>query len=170
MKLSVPPEWGAAAPAAPDAVRRALWFPDDRAAFAQEPIFVPRRGGLSEDDGWVLTLVYSASCHRTSLVRAAVRGVATANCAGVSMTMLHACIPAVDSTAAARRGLSGSARCRQVILDAQSMQQVAAVRLQHHLPYGVPPCSNSCVLSLKASANAIPVSRNTFAVLCRLAR
>lgn len=81
MKLSVPPEWGAAAPAAPDAVSRALWFPDDRAAFAQEPIFVPRRGGRAEDDGWVLTLVYSASCHRTSLVRAAMQGLANAFCA-----------------------------------------------------------------------------------------
>lgn len=33
------------------------------------------------------------------------------------------------------------------------MQQVAAVRLQHHLPYGAPPCSGSSDLSPKASAS-----------------
>ncbi|KAK9824995.1 hypothetical protein WJX81_007215 [Elliptochloris bilobata] len=91
MKVSVSPDWGVSAPAAPDGPRRAFWFPADRAAFAQEPVFVPRREAAREDDGWVLTLVYSATEHRTSLV----------------------------------------------ILDAQSMKQVAAVHLPLHLPYGI---------------------------------
>ena len=70
MKVSVAPEWGASAPAAAEGVRQTFWFPEDRAAFAQEPVFVARRGAAAEDDGWVLTLVYSATEHRTSLVRA----------------------------------------------------------------------------------------------------
>ncbi len=32
-----------------------------------EPLFVPRPGGEAEDDGWVLTLVYSAEHHQSSL-------------------------------------------------------------------------------------------------------
>ena len=70
MKISVSPEWGVSAPAQPGAVHRTLWFPADRSAFAQEPVFVPRRGAAEEDDGWVLTLVFSAAEDRTSLVSA----------------------------------------------------------------------------------------------------
>ena len=35
---------------------------------AGEPIFVPRRPDAAEDDGWLLSLVYSASEHRSRLV------------------------------------------------------------------------------------------------------
>lgn len=31
--------------------------------YPSEPVFVPRRGGSAEDDGWVLTLVYDAPSH-----------------------------------------------------------------------------------------------------------
>lgn len=68
MKVSVSPEWGVSAAAQPGAVRRTFWFPADRSAFAQEPIFVARGGAAGEDDGWVLTLLYSAAEDRTSLV------------------------------------------------------------------------------------------------------
>ena len=70
MKVSVSPEWGVSSTAQPGAVRRAFWFPADRSAFAQEPVFVPRGGAAAEDDGWVLTLLYSAAEDRTSLVGA----------------------------------------------------------------------------------------------------
>jgi all-trans-8'-apo-beta-carotenal 15,15'-oxygenase len=33
-----------------------------------EPIFVPRSADAAEDDGWLLSLVYSASQHRSRLV------------------------------------------------------------------------------------------------------
>ncbi len=35
--------------------------------FSGEPVFVPRLGGTSEDDGWVLSLIYDASSHRSDL-------------------------------------------------------------------------------------------------------
>ena len=70
MKVSVSPEWGVSSTAQPSAVRRTFWFPPDRSAFAQEPIFVPRGGAAAEDDGWVLTLVYSAAEDSTCLVSA----------------------------------------------------------------------------------------------------
>jgi all-trans-8'-apo-beta-carotenal 15,15'-oxygenase len=36
--------------------------------FISEPIFVPRPDATQEDDGWVLTLVYDASYHRSDVV------------------------------------------------------------------------------------------------------
>ena len=36
--------------------------------YVSEPIFVPRPNGSGEDDGWVLTLVYDASKHRSDVV------------------------------------------------------------------------------------------------------
>ncbi|HBB36117.1 MAG TPA: Apocarotenoid-15,15'-oxygenase [Cyanobacteria bacterium UBA8803] len=38
------------------------------AGFVSEPIFVPRSNGLREDDGWVLTVVYDSSKHRSDVV------------------------------------------------------------------------------------------------------
>ncbi len=35
--------------------------------FTGEPAFVPRPGGVAEDDGWVLALVYDAQYHRSTL-------------------------------------------------------------------------------------------------------
>ena len=35
---------------------------------AGEPIFVPRSADSGEDDGWLLSLVYSAAEHRSRLV------------------------------------------------------------------------------------------------------
>jgi len=35
--------------------------------FGGEPIFVPRPGGVDEDDGWVLVLAYNAAEHRSDL-------------------------------------------------------------------------------------------------------
>ncbi len=36
--------------------------------YVSEPIFVPRPDGSGEDDGWVMTLVYDASKHRSDVV------------------------------------------------------------------------------------------------------
>lgn len=36
--------------------------------FAGEPIFVPKHNGKSEDDGWVLDLIYNSEYHRSDLV------------------------------------------------------------------------------------------------------
>ncbi|MEC4984294.1 MAG: carotenoid oxygenase family protein [Oscillatoria sp. PMC 1068.18] len=36
--------------------------------YLSEPIFVPKSDAISEDDGWVLTMVYDASQHRSDLV------------------------------------------------------------------------------------------------------
>ncbi|NEP03135.1 MAG: carotenoid oxygenase family protein [Symploca sp. SIO2E9] len=36
--------------------------------YVSEPVFVPQPGGLQEDDGWVLTMVYDAQHHRSELV------------------------------------------------------------------------------------------------------
>ena len=36
--------------------------------YVSEPIFVPRPDSIQEDDGWVLTLVYDASKHRSDVV------------------------------------------------------------------------------------------------------
>ncbi len=36
--------------------------------FINEPLFVPRPGGIAEDDGWVLVLIYNAARHASDLV------------------------------------------------------------------------------------------------------
>lgn len=46
---------------------RQLWSAAPR-GFVGEPIFVPKPGADSEDDGWLLTLVFDASCNRSDLV------------------------------------------------------------------------------------------------------
>lgn len=43
------------------------WTPGKR-AFAGEPVFVPREGDLEEDHGYLLSVVYDASLHRSCLV------------------------------------------------------------------------------------------------------
>jgi all-trans-8'-apo-beta-carotenal 15,15'-oxygenase len=44
-----------------------IWSAAPR-GFAGEPVFIPRLGGNQEDDGWVVSMVYDASKHRTSIV------------------------------------------------------------------------------------------------------
>jgi all-trans-8'-apo-beta-carotenal 15,15'-oxygenase len=44
-----------------------LWN-DTPYGFPGEPVFVPRKGGTQEDDGWVLSLVYDAAHHRSDVV------------------------------------------------------------------------------------------------------
>ncbi|OKH45083.1 Apocarotenoid-15,15'-oxygenase [Calothrix sp. HK-06] len=44
-----------------------LWSAAPR-GFAGEPVFVPRPNGESEDDGWVLALVYDSEKHRSDVV------------------------------------------------------------------------------------------------------
>lgn len=46
---------------------RQLWSAAPR-GFIGEPVFVPRPNATKEDDGWVLTLVYDATHHRSDLV------------------------------------------------------------------------------------------------------
>jgi all-trans-8'-apo-beta-carotenal 15,15'-oxygenase len=47
--------------------KRQLWSAAPR-GFISEPIFVPRPNASLEDDGWVLTLIYDGSRHRSDLV------------------------------------------------------------------------------------------------------
>ncbi len=44
-----------------------LWSAAPR-GFAGEPVFVPRPNGTSEDDGWVLGLIYDSDKHRSDVV------------------------------------------------------------------------------------------------------
>jgi all-trans-8'-apo-beta-carotenal 15,15'-oxygenase len=46
---------------------RQLWSAAPH-GYVSEPIFVPRPGSDREDDGWVLTMVYDASHHRSDIV------------------------------------------------------------------------------------------------------
>ncbi|MEB3883453.1 carotenoid oxygenase family protein [Lyngbya sp. CCY1209] len=46
---------------------RQLWSAAPR-GFAGEPVFVPRPDGNSEDDGWVLMLVYNSETHQSDVV------------------------------------------------------------------------------------------------------
>lgn len=46
---------------------RLLWSAAPR-GYVSEPIFVPKPNGTSEDEGWVLTVVYDASHHRSEIV------------------------------------------------------------------------------------------------------
>ncbi|MCP6760449.1 MAG: carotenoid oxygenase family protein [Fischerella sp. CENA71] len=46
---------------------RQLWSAAPK-GFASEPVFVPRPYSQREDDGWVLALVYDASCDRSDVV------------------------------------------------------------------------------------------------------
>jgi all-trans-8'-apo-beta-carotenal 15,15'-oxygenase len=46
---------------------RQVWSAAPR-GFVSEPVFVPRPGGLTEDDGWLLLLMYDAAHHRSDLV------------------------------------------------------------------------------------------------------
>lgn len=46
---------------------RQLWSAAPR-GFGGEPVFVPRPNGTTEDDGWVLLLMYDAAHHRSDLV------------------------------------------------------------------------------------------------------
>lgn len=51
----------------PETGEQQLWSAAPR-GFVGEPVFVPRPGSRTEDDGWVLTLVYDAACDRTDVV------------------------------------------------------------------------------------------------------
>ncbi|WP_107668885.1 carotenoid oxygenase family protein [Cyanothece sp. BG0011] len=44
-----------------------MWNPKER-SFAGEPVFVPRQGTIEEDNGYLLSVVYDASIHRSYLV------------------------------------------------------------------------------------------------------
>lgn len=46
---------------------RQLWSAAPK-GYVSEPIFVPRPGSTQEDDGWVLTVVYDSSRHRSDVV------------------------------------------------------------------------------------------------------
>jgi all-trans-8'-apo-beta-carotenal 15,15'-oxygenase len=46
---------------------RQFWSAAPR-CFAGEPIFVPKPEGREEDDGWILTMIYDSSAHRSDLV------------------------------------------------------------------------------------------------------
>jgi all-trans-8'-apo-beta-carotenal 15,15'-oxygenase len=46
---------------------RQLWSAAPK-GYVSEPIFVPRPGSTQEDDGWVLTVVYDSSRHRSDIV------------------------------------------------------------------------------------------------------
>jgi all-trans-8'-apo-beta-carotenal 15,15'-oxygenase len=46
---------------------RQIWSAAPR-GFAGEPVFVPRPGGVAEDDGWLLLMVYDAAYHRSDIV------------------------------------------------------------------------------------------------------
>lgn len=47
--------------------KREIWSAAPR-GFAGEPVFVPRPNCVSEDDGWLLLLVYDAAFHRSDVV------------------------------------------------------------------------------------------------------
>ena len=44
-----------------------MWCPGER-CFAGEPVFIPREGQVEEDNGYLLSIVYDASIHRSYLV------------------------------------------------------------------------------------------------------
>ncbi len=44
-----------------------LWSPTLR-EFSGEPVFIPYPNGVEEDDGWLLSMVYDASIHRSYLI------------------------------------------------------------------------------------------------------
>jgi len=44
---------------------RQVWSSRDEGGVIGEPIFVPRQGGVEEDDGWVITQMYNARTHKT---------------------------------------------------------------------------------------------------------
>ena len=46
---------------------RQIWSAAPR-GFAGEPLFVPRPNGTSEDDGWIILLMYDAAYHRSDVV------------------------------------------------------------------------------------------------------
>ncbi|MBD2357605.1 carotenoid oxygenase family protein [Tolypothrix sp. FACHB-123] len=50
-----------------DSGEKQLWSAAPR-GFMGEPVFVPRLGGETEDDGWLLALVYDAAHHRSDVV------------------------------------------------------------------------------------------------------
>ena len=47
--------------------QRQLWSAAPE-GFVSEPIFVPRKNAIAEDDGWVLTVVYDSQNHRSEIV------------------------------------------------------------------------------------------------------
>ena len=67
VKLSMAPGLGTETPFRQQEARRDVWDagPDQ---FAQEPIFCPRPNAQTEDEGWVLTMVYDAASDHTHLV------------------------------------------------------------------------------------------------------
>ncbi|KAK9906660.1 hypothetical protein WJX75_005713 [Coccomyxa subellipsoidea] len=69
LKVTAPLGWGlddSAASRDSSAIEQEAWYPG-RDSFAQEPIFVPRQNADSEDDGWVLTMVYRSASNTTDL-------------------------------------------------------------------------------------------------------
>lgn len=69
---------------------RKLWSNAPQ-GYVGEPIFVPKPNAMAEDEGWVLTMTYEGSHHRSDIV----------------------------------------------ILDAQNLNMVARLHLNHHIPYGL---------------------------------
>jgi all-trans-8'-apo-beta-carotenal 15,15'-oxygenase len=47
--------------------QRQLWSAAPE-GFVSEPIFVPRKNAIAEDDGWVLTVVYNSQNHRSEIL------------------------------------------------------------------------------------------------------
>lgn len=60
-------------------------FNAGKRGFASPPAFVPRPGGVAEDDGWLMTWVYDAGSDKTSVVILDARKVAAGPVATVAL-------------------------------------------------------------------------------------
>lgn len=66
MKTSMSPKLGVGSAFDLSQVRTDTWT--KKYSFVGEPIFTPRPGGVSEDDGWVMSVVYQGDEKRSNLV------------------------------------------------------------------------------------------------------
>ncbi len=66
-KVSLDPEAGVSAPLERGAISYQFWS-GGMHKIGQEPVFVPRPGGVDEDDGWVLQMVFDTRTIKSQLV------------------------------------------------------------------------------------------------------
>jgi all-trans-8'-apo-beta-carotenal 15,15'-oxygenase len=83
-KVSLHPEAGVTQALDPGAIQYQYWS-GGMHKIGQEPVFVPRPGGVEEDDGWVLQMVFDTRAIQSQLVIMDARDISAGPVATISL-------------------------------------------------------------------------------------